>query len=531
MKYICLILIFLISNNLFSQEITKEFRNIIGEIQYAESINADSAITMANSYLKKYPNHPDYQAELYLEISQCYGFLGKSKERLTYALKSKEMTAKGENYNHKTRINGLIAFIYRDLNFTEKAKTTLKEGLNNAIKISDNKEKYYAQSLLLTEYAKILSDEKEYDSASIYLAESLGALSNLKVSPSTNYQYAITYLALARNSILEENWTEAEGYLDKVIKLPNNIKWFDYFYSGVQIERSLIYTHRKQYQKAIDTLMTAEKILLADKTQKPEFYSILSKNYKQLGNIKMFSKYNDLYLESSANISEEDKKALNESVQILDNIIKAESEKRKFNQNLLIGLSIIALIVISGLTYFYKRKQKRNKELYQQIISKLELQLNEKNTGTGIDFPKENQYQNSDKQPDSQQDEIVKTSSISDATEQELIRKLQKFEKSERFTNKDLSISLLATQLGTNTKYLSEVISKHYGKNYNTYINDLRIDYICRKMVTDPESRKFKISYLADLCGFSSYNTFTTIFKNNTGMSPSAFLKEAALQD
>ncbi|MDH0675412.1 AraC family transcriptional regulator, partial [Empedobacter sp. GD03861] len=67
--------------------------------------------------------------------------------------------------------------------------------------------------------------------------------------------------------------------------------------------------------------------------------------------------------------------------------------------------------------------------------------------------------------------------------------------------------------------------------NYNTYINELRIDYICKKIATDPKFRKYKITYLAEVCGFSSYNTFTTIFKNTTGMSPSSFLKEAILQD
>ena len=45
------------------------------------------------------------------------------------------------------------------------------------------------------------------------------------------------------------------------------------------------------------------------------------------------------------------------------------------------------------------------------------------------------------------------------------------------FLNKDFSLAILAGQLDTNTKYLSEIINSHYHMNFNTYINRLRINY------------------------------------------------------
>ena len=56
----------------------------------------------------------------------------------------------------------------------------------------------------------------------------------------------------------------------------------------------------------------------------------------------------------------------------------------------------------------------------------------------------------------------------------------------EKFLNKDMSLALLASHLETNTKYLSEVINKYKGKNFNVYINELRINYIVSKLKTNP---------------------------------------------
>uniref|UniRef100_UPI0021BAAFB5 helix-turn-helix domain-containing protein n=1 Tax=Streptococcus mitis TaxID=28037 RepID=UPI0021BAAFB5 len=79
---------------------------------------------------------------------------------------------------------------------------------------------------------------------------------------------------------------------------------------------------------------------------------------------------------------------------------------------------------------------------------------------------------------------------------------LKRFENSKRFNNKDISLSVLAGQFDTNTKYLSEVINSHYNMNFNTYINRLRINYIVEKLKTDPNFMNYKISYLAENCGF-----------------------------
>jgi AraC-like DNA-binding protein len=124
-----------------------------------------------------------------------------------------------------------------------------------------------------------------------------------------------------------------------------------------------------------------------------------------------------------------------------------------------------------------------------------------------------------EKKQDSKKNVILKE------TEELILNKLKRFENSKRFNNKDISLSVLAGQFDTNTKYLSEIINSHYDMNFNTYINRLRINYIVEKLKADPNFMNYKISYLAENCGFSSHSSFATIFKSITGISPGKFIE------
>jgi AraC-like DNA-binding protein len=87
-----------------------------------------------------------------------------------------------------------------------------------------------------------------------------------------------------------------------------------------------------------------------------------------------------------------------------------------------------------------------------------------------------------------------------------------------------MSLALLAAHFDTNTKYLSEVINTHKGKNFNSYINELRINYIIDKLKSNRTYLQYKISYLAEESGFSSHSSFATVFKSVTGISPTVFI-------
>ena len=110
-------------------------------------------------------------------------------------------------------------------------------------------------------------------------------------------------------------------------------------------------------------------------------------------------------------------------------------------------------------------------------------------------------------------------------TRVKIIQSLEKFEESEHFTSRNLSLPYLAAYLETNTKYLSKIIKNYKNKDFNAYINKLRIDYILKQLNENKDFRHYKISSLADEAGYSSHSKFATIFKQIVGIPPSLYIQ------
>ncbi len=124
-----------------------------------------------------------------------------------------------------------------------------------------------------------------------------------------------------------------------------------------------------------------------------------------------------------------------------------------------------------------------------------------------------------------QDKKAVQPQAISEKTETMLMQKLKDFEKTNDFISSDISLQNLAKKLDTNTKYLSEIINKHKQKNFNAYINELRINYITGKLKENPIYRNYKIKYLAEESGFSTHSAFAAAFKTVNGISPAHYIQ------
>lgn len=92
----------------------------------------------------------------------------------------------------------------------------------------------------------------------------------------------------------------------------------------------------------------------------------------------------------------------------------------------------------------------------------------------------------------------------------------------------DLTLSQLAQAIGTNRYYLSQYFARQ-GLTYNAYINGLRVRHFIRLYhgaVAD--QRIFTAQQLAFESGFHSYSTFSAAFKQNTGKTVTAWMREMA---
>lgn len=106
---------------------------------------------------------------------------------------------------------------------------------------------------------------------------------------------------------------------------------------------------------------------------------------------------------------------------------------------------------------------------------------------------------------------------------EELLTNLVRLMKEEEpFTDCEVRIDNIADLIGTNKKYLSQLINEHFGKNFHSFMNDYR----CKKVVklfNDPAYDNYSIEGISETCGFRSRSTFVASFKKFSGKLPSVY--------
>lgn len=87
----------------------------------------------------------------------------------------------------------------------------------------------------------------------------------------------------------------------------------------------------------------------------------------------------------------------------------------------------------------------------------------------------------------------------------------------------ELTLTDLAKKVGTNASLLSKVINGVYGKSFNDYVNEFRVQEAIRLMQT-PAYQHFNLLGIAYDAGFNSKSTFNRAFKKVTGKSPKDYI-------
>jgi len=90
------------------------------------------------------------------------------------------------------------------------------------------------------------------------------------------------------------------------------------------------------------------------------------------------------------------------------------------------------------------------------------------------------------------------------------------------FTDSELKLSLLAEQLGLPSHQVSKLINEKFGKSFNDFVNEYRVqEFISR--INNDEYKSYTIYGIALDVGFNSKSSFNTAFKKITGKTPSDY--------
>lgn len=93
--------------------------------------------------------------------------------------------------------------------------------------------------------------------------------------------------------------------------------------------------------------------------------------------------------------------------------------------------------------------------------------------------------------------------------------------------NPDFCLSTLAQMVESNTKYVSWVINKGYGKNFKTYLNEYRIRTASQLLTDTDKFGNLTIAGIAERVGYKSPASFHQAFKKIYAMTPAAYVKLA----
>jgi AraC-like DNA-binding protein len=121
----------------------------------------------------------------------------------------------------------------------------------------------------------------------------------------------------------------------------------------------------------------------------------------------------------------------------------------------------------------------------------------------------------------------VKAGSPADVEESKRIlgQLLHHMETVKPWLDPDLTLEQLAGQLALRPRVLSQVINEDLGQNFFEFINRYRIGE-AKALLMDPADKKMTVLEVLYQVGFNSKSSFNTLFKKQTGVTPSEFKKK-----
>ena len=104
----------------------------------------------------------------------------------------------------------------------------------------------------------------------------------------------------------------------------------------------------------------------------------------------------------------------------------------------------------------------------------------------------------------------------------DIVKNLMDVHKS--YLNPELNLSDLADQAHMSRAQLSEIINSGFGKNFNDFVNEYRVEAF-KAMLKENKHEQLSLLGIAQDCGFNSKATFNRVFKKLTNVSPTQYLK------
>ncbi|MGV7106750.1 helix-turn-helix domain-containing protein [Flavobacterium sp. U410] len=279
-----------------------------------------------------------------------------------------------------------------------------------------------------------------------------------------------------------------------------------YFYLGKSYQKLKKEDIAISYFIKVDSVFQKQKFILPELR---ENYEILINHYNLAHNPEYELYYTkqllmadrilgrDFHYLSSRIHKEYDTKSLLEKQKLL--------EGKNSISLILLSVAILMIVFLFLVILYRKKKEKEIQKKYEALEVRI---LDQKQLPPIPSVHKENKTE------------------IPSAVIENILQKLEKFEQRKEFRKKGLTASELARKFETNTTYLSYVINEYKKKNFNGYLNFLRINYITQQLYHNKKYLEYTVEGLSENCGISSRQNFSDLFYEINGIRPGDFIKK-----
>lgn len=491
-----------------SQFVNENYQSIKSFQKEIELLNNNNLSEEEKAFLNRAKIAP---IEVYTQQGNNYAAIGETKIALDYFYKSVDI-AKEENLPfYKAVLPVLIGGMKSEAGEYKEALKYYKKGysLLQSTQEIDELNRKFNSSLTIISMSNVFFKLNEIDSAKYIL--DLGFKQKLDtISGITNINFQTQK---AKILVEEGKYDEALKqfeYIKKVSKEYDSKSGISYYYNDL----ATYYSKIENYEEAAKIM---EEGILAAKNKTKEFnlvddYKKLAKIYKKNGDLEKSNEYFEKYVLNQKGLE----KSKNNIIDSFHNkeVLDLEFEKKvqkKTTLYLLLGCGfLISILAFYAFSISVKRKKETLK--FKELISKIDILKEDKKS----EIISTKDVISEDKN----------TSEINPETYQQIVEGLEKLSSQNYYLKKECSSYTIAKKIKTNTTYLSKVINLHYQKNFNTYINDLRINYSILKLKEDLRFRAYSVQSISEELGYKSPDSFTKYFKKRTGLLPSIYIKK-----
>ncbi|WP_109301772.1 tetratricopeptide repeat protein [Aquimarina sp. AU474] len=447
-------------------------------------------------------------------IRKGHSFLlgGKNQKALDAYYDALAITQKTKNIDQEIRANSGLMLVLKQMNQLDKAYEITLHVLRSIDKTSFKGTVTHVN--ILTTISDIYLTRELYDEVLSF------AEKGIEISKSLDYKDGLIDFYIKKGMIFyyQKKYDQSFSYLRDAQQILNRYTTTNEFFPRININYFLAgcYYEQGAYDHAIDQLLKTINALEEKDKIKPlviQSYLLLANCYGEQKDFEQALYWNNEYLQMHKDFQKDRDAIVNtiyqkeeEKLEQKINALTHEKEASDRNKKWIVGLLLLLSLVLGFVIFKYVQKQKNNKVVFIDLIKKAsEIEAGDVNNLVKKEASKE----------------IV----IDDKKVQEILKRLNKLEDQEYYLRSDCTLRQLAKKIKSNHTYLSKVIHKHKGKNFTDYINDLRIDYVVKRLKQDKKFRSFSITSIAKEIGYKSDYSFTKHFKTKTGLNPSYYIK------